>query len=182
MAMIERGTSPHLVRLFVLCLSITLGNSGKAWSQSIPPQGPFRQDSLRGRQVTGQGLPNPVRTASGWDDGQQALVETELPLNQFRLSPSPTHQILRAPAQGAAGTSTAQRHKATSNSQSQRFVHPPYSSHVRRLQPPPPTLPGANQRETWKMPYSYGYFGAGGTRRWSLHYGYRESYTQWRLQ
>ena len=51
-----------------------------------------------------------------------------------------------------------------------------------QIQPPPAMLPNANRSETWKTPYSYGYFGASGKRQWSLSHGYRDRYTQWELR
>jgi hypothetical protein len=54
--------------------------------------------------------------------------------------------------------------------------------HKKRPGPPPPAMMRqANSRNTWKTPYSYGYFGASSTRQWSLHYGYRDRSTEWRL-
>lgn len=59
--------------------------------------------------------------------------------------------------------------------------HPPLDTLHRRLASPRATVPGAAERRVWKRPYSYGYFGARGKRRWSRHYGYRDRYTQWTL-
>jgi hypothetical protein len=46
----------------------------------------------------------------------------------------------------------------------------------------PPAIPNANRVPVWKTPYSYGHFGAGRNRQWSLHHGYQQTYTQWSLR
>lgn len=82
------------------------------------------------------------------------------------------HQIIQAP--GRKKPSTIQRH----HEKAQKY-HPPHLSwhHFQQSQA---KLPMANQRETWKTPYSYGHFGASGKRHWSKHHGYRDRYTEWR--
>ncbi len=45
-----------------------------------------------------------------------------------------------------------------------------------------PEIPGAVRQPVWKTPYSYGYFGAGRKRQWTLHYGHQQTYTQWTLR
>ncbi|QDT06009.1 hypothetical protein K227x_44160 [Rubripirellula lacrimiformis] len=51
-----------------------------------------------------------------------------------------------------------------------------------QVRTPPATIPNARRREVWKTPYSYGYFGASGSRSWSNHHGYRDRYSEWRYQ
>lgn len=139
--------------------------------------------------------PAPVRLA-----GHQEILHQELDLNRapaadetyfapgnsLRLaSPVQPHLVIESPSNqkrsssgvhGGAFGGAAQQHRPPKPS-----LHHPY--HLRRsVQAPPPVLPGAKQRETWKMPYSYGYFGAGGTRHWNQHSGYRDRYTEWRLR
>ncbi|WP_168563774.1 hypothetical protein [Crateriforma spongiae] len=63
----------------------------------------------------------------------------------------------------------------------------PWSASVNRKwdamnQQPGPSVPSAATRPTWKTPYSYGYFGARGSRHWSRQYGYRDGYSQWTLR
>jgi hypothetical protein len=101
----------------------------------------------------------------------------QIPWNSLRSPATHSHPILRAPGITGSG-----QRSVTAEDKSSHLVHPPYSPHRRRIQPPPPTLPGAKERAIWKTPYSYGYFGASGTRHWSLHHGYRERYTEWILQ
>lgn len=118
---------------------------------------------------------------SSWESGH-GFVESELPLNALRER-THSHHILRSPEKTLPQKkNTSGKHATTEYHSSKRLVHPPFSPYRRRMQPDPPTLPGANQRETWKTPYSYGYFGASGTRHWSLHHGYRDRYTEWRLK
>ncbi len=45
-----------------------------------------------------------------------------------------------------------------------------------------PPIPAAVRQPVWKTPYSYGYFGAGRKRQWTLHYGFPQTYTQWTLR
>ena len=87
-------------------------------------------------------------------------------------APSAPHHVILSPHRGPTTDNHASAHAST---------HPPHLSYHRRVQPPPATLPGANQRETWKTPYSYGYFGASSARHWSKHHGYRDRYKEWRL-
>ncbi|QDV65029.1 hypothetical protein Pan14r_27320 [Crateriforma conspicua] len=63
----------------------------------------------------------------------------------------------------------------------------PWSASVNRKwdamnQKPGPAIPSAATRPAWKTPYSYGYFGARGSRHWSRQYGYRDGYSQWTLR
>ena len=44
------------------------------------------------------------------------------------------------------------------------------------------TIAGAREREVWKQPYSYGYFGSSHQRHWTKHHGYRDRYTEWRYR
>lgn len=108
---------------------------------------------------------------SAWGTGY------DLPINGLRGQPTHAHQVIRAPSNQPPG-----QQQASGKISKKHLVHPPYSSHRRRIQPAPATLPGGKQRESWKSPYSYGYFGASGTRHWSLHHGYRDRYTEWRLK
>ena len=38
---------------------------------------------------------------------------------------------------------------------------------------------GASQMPVWKTPFSYGYFGARGTKHWHWHHGYRDRRSEW---
>jgi len=180
--MIENHFSHRRTHFLALCLIALVSSSGNAWSQSILPSRPGSRLAARQR------LPNPVRTAGfagsvpelSWESGHE-FVESELPLNALR-QPTHSHHILRSPEKTLPQKNASGKHATTEHHFSKRLVHPPYSPYRRRMQPDPPTLPGGNQRETWKTPYSYGYFGASGTRHWSLHHGYRDRYTEWRLK
>lgn len=96
----------------------------------------------------------------------------EGPVNILRPTHLHPHQVLLAPNRPSAQPSSKQRQH--------RFA--PHLSQHHPIQPPPAQLPEANQRPRWKTPYSYGYFGASGTKHWNLHYGYRDRYTEWRLK
>ena len=93
------------------------------------------------------------------------------PINSLR-TPLHPHRVLRSP----------KRQPAAGHHKSKLIPHPPHHAIHRRVQPAPAMLPEANQREIWKTPYSYGHFGASGTRHWTLHHGYRDRYTEWRLK
>ncbi len=114
------------------------------------------------------GWPAPVRQVQHveWDGIPQSVAPATASHHQ--------HQILRAPGPRAATSAAARHHEKYLQK------HPPHLSIQQRIQPAPAKLPLANQRETWKTPYSYGYFGASGRRHWSRHYGYRDRYTEWR--
>jgi hypothetical protein len=40
-------------------------------------------------------------------------------------------------------------------------------------------IPNTVQMPVWKTPFSYGYFGTGGTKHWYWHHGYRDRRTEW---
>jgi len=105
-----------------------------------------------------------------------------VPVNLLRPVAQHPHHILRAPAEEMPTRRAAPQRPTHADHKPGHWIHPPFSSHRRRVQPPPATLPGARKRQVWKSPYSYGYFGASGARYWSLHYGYRDRYTEWRLK
>jgi hypothetical protein len=116
-------------------------------------------------------------TAVAGSPGDPILVQgpvTEgLPTNLLRQQP---HQVLQSPGrvpQAAGNHPTKHPH----------FYQPHYwSKYHRPIQPSPAVLPAADAAERWKSPYSYGYFGASGHRQWKQHHGYRDRYTEWRLQ
>ncbi len=209
MAVIERCFRQVWIRCLLLSLITTCVASATAWSQSIPATA-WSSPRTATLGSTARRLPNPVRTASHQEPIDRSILEqraehssghslgvgsepnsiaesswgmghgiggNQHPWNGLRGDPSHAHQILRAPmSQVPSG------HSAKVKPHAKKLIHPPYSPHRRRMQPEPATLPGANQQEIWKTPYSYGYFGASGTRHWSLHYGYRDRYTEWRLK
>ncbi len=123
---------------------------------------------------------DPIQRPSGWKhssiappfSGPRQLSRTA-PLSAPAFGSQP-HHVLQAPGQ----SSQSEKEKLQSRYSQ---THPPLSSLHRRVQPAPPRIPEASQREVWKTPYSYGYFGASGKRRWSKHYGYRNGYTEWRF-
>ena len=89
-------------------------------------------------------------------------------------SHAPAHQVIRAPAHLPA------RHPGIAP---RGTAHSPLTATIhRRLQPQSATIPHATVRDVWKTPYSYGYFGASGERRWTRQHGYRDHYTQWTLR
>ncbi|TWU49760.1 hypothetical protein [Rubripirellula reticaptiva] len=115
--------------------------------------------------------------------------------------PLPAHQVIAAPrpkprsaSHGGAGArighdggglhgelhdDLASHHDAERRSFTNPLP-PGYRLH-HHIQAPTATIPNAVRRETWKTPYSYGYFGASGTRSWSRHTSYRDNKTEWRL-
>ncbi|MFK8111872.1 MAG: hypothetical protein AB8B91_06705 [Rubripirellula sp.] len=97
-------------------------------------------------------------------------------MNGLRTASHQPHHILQAP--GQRKSKKTDPHTA----HGKRQVHPPHSSYHRRFQSQPAVLPVASQRENWKTPYSYGYFGASSSRHWSLHHGYRDRQVEWRLK
>lgn len=85
------------------------------------------------------------------------------------------HQLLVPPGRQAIHD---QRKSHGTNWLHQHLHH----KHHAAAQPPTALLPEANSRPTWKTPYSYGYFGASRSRHWTVHYGYRDRMTEWRLR
>ena len=84
------------------------------------------------------------------------------------------HQLLLAP-----NHPTSEHRQHVKRGKGLPLLH---HKHHRPIQPPAPLLPESNSRPIWKAPYSYGHFGASGTRHWSVHYGYRDRMTEWRLR
>lgn len=99
-----------------------------------------------------------------------------IPVNRMGPALHP-HEVIRSPAAQAAEAERIGGRRPRGS-----FYFPHHLSDHAPLQRSPAKLPHANLRETWKTPYSYGYFGASGTRHWSLHHGYRDRYTEWRLR
>ena len=132
--------------------------------ESVPNRGHANQDSESSVQ------------GSGWSMGHRQAM-TGLP-----YSPQHTHRILRPPSTQLPTGHSHDRKSRLESEFDKRWIHPPFSSHRRRIQPAPAMVPDGKQRAIWKSPYSYGYFGATRTRHWSLHYGYRDRYTEWRLK
>lgn len=131
-------------------------------------------------------LPNPVRSHPVRNAGHHGALTVVEPAHIGSLTPIehgqglPAHRILRAPAQVPAPESGSRHH--AHQAPKAHFPRPPHAGLRRRIAPPPAMLPAANRSETWKAPYSYGYFGASGKRHWSLSHGYRDRYTQWDLR
>ncbi len=201
-----------LVRCLVIGALAIAGVSSDAPGQSIPSQSISSQSipgrKSPARFATAERLPNPIRQAGYTtgvdasktaasspreqpDRGAQAQVaesgwsidagdRLDPSYSEFDQLPKHPHQILRAPSMLPTEKRSAHGHHG--DAPSERWIHPPFSSHRQRIQPAPATLPGANQHSIWKTPYSYGYFGASGTRHWSLHHGARDRYTEWILK
>ena len=96
------------------------------------------------------------------------------PIRMHRNPRSQPHQLLVSPARQAT-----HNHR---NSNRTNWSHHFHQKHHKIIQPSPALLPEANSRPTWKTPYSYGYFGASRTKHWTIHYGYRDRVTEWRLR
>ncbi len=100
--------------------------------------------------------------------------------------PMHAHQIIQSPRIEYPDGQHLQMHPARSakaNVVSSNPLDPvPHLLHHHAQQVPPAVIPDAAQREVWKSPYSYGYFGASGTRRWTRHHGYRDRGKEWRLR
>ena len=163
---------------FLLVLAICECSSGQAIPQrsgsarSWPE--PVRQNFVRQAQHI-QEAPLPSQSTE-LGTIQDAGFHMDAPLNVLRgSSASQTHRVIVSPDRRPT-TASKYRHKHP------HMYQPHYwSQHHRPIQPSPAALPRAQQRETWKTPYSYGYFGASGNRHWTLHNGHRDRYTEWRL-
>lgn len=174
------GSSPRflaLVTVAVLCFAL----GPTVFGQSIPAGRSESQQKLWPAPVRhAQHLrpaPTPTRLV---DNEQQVLGVPSARLqphgnNVLRHgAPLHPHRIIESPDLRTNSRSP------TTRGHSQK--HPPHLSQHRPIQPSQALLPQARERQTWKTPYSYGYFGAGNTRQWTLHHGYRDRYSEWRLQ
>lgn len=92
-----------------------------------------------------------------------------------------SHQVIQAPRIVQPGHSHP--HADLRPDTMANPVHPlPHLIGHHADQPTPAVIPDAIHREVWKSPFSYGYFGASGSRRWIRHYGYRDRDKEWRLR
>lgn len=121
------------------------------------------------------------------DDRDDAgpVAATGMPAHQAGAGASwsavPSHQIVRAPRIVHPGHDPADIAGQSPVSLHEQHEVPPLI-HQRTPQLPPAVIPDASHREVWKSPFSYGYFGATGTRQWVRHYGYRDRDREWRLR
>ncbi len=164
-----------------------------------PTRSPGQQPIDEGEVLQSKRIvwPAPVRQAQYIETHDQSIAESggepyyEATMNgygngdQFEnalATPTHAHQVIRAPGPKPLPNSHG---SMSSNGEGERPpnhpLHPNYRLH-HQVQPVAATIPEARQTEIWKTPYSYGYFGASGTRQWSLHNGYRDKYTEWRLR
>jgi hypothetical protein len=143
---------------------------------------------------------NPAARASGsseegwvageqpWDgeswDGATAVATSPAPVSiDGSVLPLPhQHQVIQAPRvvhpHGNHPWPQASDRTARTNP-----AHPlPHLIHHHTRHVAPAVIPDGTLREVWKSPFSYGYFGASGSRRWIRHFGYRDRDTEWRLR
>jgi hypothetical protein len=107
------------------------------------------------------------------------------PFDGASIAEPPLHQVIRSPRieyqgshQGSPVHSSSTHVRSNTNP-----VHPlPHLIHQHTTRTSPAVIPSASQREVWKTPFSYGYFGANGSRHWIRHYGYRDRDKEWRLR
>ncbi|MGB7326844.1 MAG: hypothetical protein WBD31_18350 [Rubripirellula sp.] len=154
---------------------------------------PGRDSPIRQAQYEVEPFDEPSFAAVITDESPQTFAGDPLP------APLPAHQVITAPrpkpkarSHGGAGVDRAggslhggmhdglaNHHDADRRSLTSPLP-PGYRLH-HHIQAPTATIPNAVRRESWKTPYSYGYFGASGTRSWSRHTSYRDNKTEWRL-
>jgi hypothetical protein len=137
---------------------------------------------------------NPVVRASGasneaWGAGESwdganaaAAAPTPVAIDGSVLPMPQQHQVIEAPRivqpHGNHPWPQVSDRTATANP-----AHPlPHLIHHHTRHVAPAVIPDGTLREVWKSPFSYGYFGASGSRRWIRHFGYRDRDTEWRLR
>ncbi len=160
-------------------------------AQSIPS----RQSSLRPTDwqapVRAKQLdaPDPRGESSSARESRQPFLQVQYvePLDAVAMiEGGHAHPIIRAPRIEYSGTATRHAHagpSATTNPAPSSVVDPlPHLLNHHATQAPPAVIPDASHREVWKSPYSYGFFGASGSRQWTRHYGYRDRGKEWRLR
>lgn len=144
------------------------GGAGGHHARDFSP--PVRMTSARQTQV---------QLAAHLFAEQDGVIEPTaeaLPVGVWQSAPpSHAHRVIQPPARRPTSGKASHRQRSTS-------TRPPLLAKHRAMQPDPALIPQARQREVWKTPFSYGYFGASGTRQWSMHHGYRDRYTEWRLR
>jgi len=136
---------------------------------SVPSVTNAKGDSSVAAQVVKHPVMNPHRDPSSYRT--DALVQDPRFAGQRNAHLHPHHVLV--PTTGQSNPKSASRgHQQVLDD----------LKHHRPMQPPVAMLPESNRRPTWKTPYSYGHFGASGKRHWSLHNGYRDRVTEWRLR
>ncbi len=183
----------------VVAVSILAGaNSASLLAQTTLGDAPStpapiaRNEFLRVQYL--ESAENPVTRASGasdeawvagesWDGPTVDATEPRRVALEGSVLPMPhQHQVIQAPRvvhpHGNPSWPQASDRTATANP-----AHPlPHLIHHHSRHVAPAVIPDGTLREVWKSPFSYGYFGASGSRRWIRHFGYRDRDTEWRLR
>lgn len=156
----------------LVCTSVNA--SGQAISQwsGEPSAAPLPQP-VRGAasQLVKHPVTHPNQIPSEFH--ARGLVDNHVPHHGANPNLHP-HQVLVPPDRQISNDSNVARRSKP---------HPlAHLKHRRTIQPPPAMMPESHRHPTWKTPYSYGYFGSSGSRHWSVHHGYRDHVTEWRLR
>ena len=123
-----------------------------------------------------------------WDGGTGAgTVPTPVAIDGAVLPMPHQHQVIQAPRivppHGHHSWPPSSWPPASDRTATANPAHPlPHLIHHHTRQIAPAVIPDGTLREVWKSPFSYGYFGASGSRRWIRHFGYRDRDTEWRLR
>ena len=100
---------------------------------------------------------------------------TEIPVsdNILRSTAMPQpHQVIESPFRGPERHGKMAAHSPR---------HPPFLKH-QLSHPPRAVVQEASREPVWKTPYSYGYFGASGSKKWHRHLGYRDRSIEWQYR
>jgi hypothetical protein len=118
--------------------------------------------------------------------GRVEQASAALPMTETRTRPAGSAHVvetlprIHGDPDGVRAASLRQAVKEFHRRKDQ--THPPHDMFRQRHQPEPAGIPDAVQRNTWKTPYSYGFFGGSRDRRWQRHFGYRDRGTAWTLR
>ena len=135
------------------------------------------------------GAPSPIDGRGSAESARQPVVQIQYvePLDPVAMvAGTHAHQVIQAPRiDDSVGSypHTRAGHPATTNPTPKSGIDPvPHLLNHHATQPPAAAIPDASYREVWKSPFSYGYFGASGSRKWTRHFGYRDRDKEWRLR
>lgn len=142
---------------------------------------------LAGTVVAQAPQPVPLRAHAPQGVGQPYEVLAEP--NDWLTADGPTapprvpHLVLRehAPARPDGWQDPTAKHQCYPGQHKLKHAYHKHLLHEENayVTNPRATVPQANTIQRTKVPYSYGYFGAGNNRHWALHYGAKQDMTRW---
>lgn len=148
---------------------------------TLPP--PIR-DLPQDHSIAAQPVKHPITHPGVHPTDQHTGLWVQQNTGSFEYNPLlHPHRLIVSPERQQPGGAQAARGSGAAGSGAAASTHPlARLKHHGQVQAPVPLMPQSNVTPTWKSPYSYGHFGASGTRHWSVHHGYRDRMIEWRLR